>query len=78
MQSLSKPDRAERLADLVLQHRLAQRFSFQATAALIDSARGSTDIDPDAADQVVQKALEAVVTAEILATRQAGATAEAA
>ena len=66
----SLPHRAERLADMVLSHPLAQRFSFRVTSALIDVSRGSTSLDPDAADRLVCTALEACITSEILAARE--------
>jgi hypothetical protein len=62
-------DRAARIAEQALQHPLAQRFSFAATSALIDISRGSTGIPPDDADRL---ALVAVVTAEVMAAREAG------
>jgi hypothetical protein len=70
MPPLPQAERAARAAELVLQHEIAQRFSFRATSALVDISRGSTVIAPEDADQLVHLALQAVVTAEIVASRR--------
>ncbi|HXE85887.1 MAG TPA: hypothetical protein VN524_03685 [Hyphomicrobiaceae bacterium] len=70
MPPLPQSDRAARAADLVLGHPLAQDFSFRATSALVDIARGSTCIAPDDAELLVHLALQAVVTAEVVASRE--------
>jgi hypothetical protein len=58
-------------ADLVLQHRLAQGFSWHVTEALLAVARQNPDVDQGAARQLVRAALSAIVDAEIQTSRRA-------
>jgi hypothetical protein len=60
-----------RLAGWVLQHRLAQSFSFRSVSALLAIERGDADVDPIDAHRLLGLALEAVITAEVVAVREA-------
>jgi hypothetical protein len=78
MPPLPQPDRAERIAEMALSSTAIQASSWRSVAMLVDIARGSTDIEPDQAQLFAELALEAALTAEILAARQASAAAEGA
>jgi hypothetical protein len=69
------PHRAERLAELALSSTALQASSWRSVALLTDIAAGNAaDLDPDQASQFAELALQAAVTAEIAAMRQAGTT----
>ena len=65
--------RSRTLADVLLQHRLAQALPWRATQALLAVARQDAGIDPDDAQRLVHAALTAVVTAEIAGRPEGGA-----
>jgi hypothetical protein len=67
------PHSAERLAKLVLASAVAQEFPRHVTDALHSVARSDSSIDPTEADRLVRAALQAAITAEIAAMRQASA-----
>lgn len=71
MRPLPQPDRAAHLAELTLRCDIAQEFPWRATEALLSIARGDTGIDPADARQILHAALQACITAEILADREA-------
>lgn len=70
------PDRAGRLAELALSFPQIQRCSWRSVALLADIAAGhAKDLDPGQAQRFAQQALEAAVTAEVMAARQTTALA---
>ena len=71
MEPLPPPDRAVRIADLILDHDLAQVFSWNTTETLLAIARQDPGVDPDAASQLLHVVLGAIITSEILAGREA-------
>lgn len=59
-----------RLAGWVLRQDLIQDFSFRTVGLLLAIERGDSDIDAADARQLLQLALKACITAEILAGRE--------
>jgi uncharacterized membrane protein YhhN len=77
MKSLPLPPRtneAERLAhvvtDILLPHRLTQQLSFRTVQTLLAIARQSPAIEPEDARRIVQAALQACITADLLTLRE--------
>ena len=71
MLPLPQPEPAARIAELALSSSAVQACSWRSVALLVDVARGSTDIAPDQARLFAEQALQLVVGAEILASREA-------
>jgi hypothetical protein len=71
MRPLAQSERSARTAERVLDHPIAQRLPWHATEALLGIARGDTGIDPADARQLLHAALQVVVTAEVLSSREA-------
>lgn len=62
-----------RMATTVLDHEIAQAFSFRTVSTLLAISRGVPEIDPADARQLVRAALGVVISAEILTARHASA-----
>ena len=61
----------ESRARWLLQHHLAQDFSFRTVSALLAIERGDAAVDPADASRLLHAATQAVVTAAVIAMREA-------
>jgi hypothetical protein len=67
----TSPTALESRARWLLQHHLAQDFSFRTVSALLAIERGDAAVNSVDASRLLHAATQAVVTAEILAGREA-------
>jgi hypothetical protein len=59
----------QRLTGWVLQHPVTQQLSFRTVQTLLAIERGDADLDEAAVRRVLRLALQACITADVLATR---------
>lgn len=66
-----RPDRTARAAAQVLDHPIAQQFPYRAVELLRAIERGDADVEPAGGDRLLQLAMQACITSEIVASREA-------
>jgi hypothetical protein len=66
----------QRLAAQLLQHPVAQQFSWRTVNLLLAVERGDADLDDATVRQLLRAALTAVITSEVMSARQASAPAD--